>query len=74
MIAPRYDLRPRLGDIRAPTLVVTGDHDYFGPPAADDIVAGIPDSKRVVLEDAGHFTWVDAPEQVRDEVGRFLAA
>jgi proline-specific peptidase len=73
-IAPHYDLRPRLGDIRAATLVVTGDHDYFGPLAADDIVAGILDSRRVVLEDAGHFTWVDAPEQFRDEVGRFLAA
>ena len=46
----------------------------LGPLAADDIVAGIPDSRRVVVEDAGHFTWVDAPEQFRDEVGRFLAA
>jgi pimeloyl-ACP methyl ester carboxylesterase len=71
---PEHVRRLVLGDIRAPTLVVTGDHDYCGPLAADDTVAGILDSRRVVLEDAGHFRSVDAPEQFRHEVGRFLAA
>jgi pimeloyl-ACP methyl ester carboxylesterase len=72
-IAPHYDLRPELDRIRAPTLVVTGDHDFFGALAAGEIVAGIPDARRVVLDDAGHFAWADAPEQFREEVSRFLA-
>jgi pimeloyl-ACP methyl ester carboxylesterase len=72
-IAPGYDVRPQLSAIRAPTLVVTGDHDFFGSPAADEIAAGIPDARLVVLESAGHFAWVDAPERFREEVGRFLS-
>ena len=73
-IAPRYDLRPQLGALRAPTLVITGDHDFFGRPAADEIVARIPDARLVVLDRAGHFAWVDAPERFREEVARFLTA
>jgi proline iminopeptidase len=73
-IAPGYDLRPELGKIRARTLVVTGDHDFFGALAAGEIVAAIPDARRVVLADAGHFAWFDAPEQFRQEVAGFLAA
>jgi pimeloyl-ACP methyl ester carboxylesterase len=66
-------LTPQLAAIRAPTLVVTGDHDFFGTPAADEIAAGIPDTRLVVLQSAGHFAWVDAPERFREEVGRFLS-
>jgi pimeloyl-ACP methyl ester carboxylesterase len=72
-IAPHYDLRPELDKIRARTLVVTGDHDFFGALAAGEIVAGIPSARPVVLDDAGHFAWADAPEQFREEVSRFLA-
>ena len=71
-IASRYDVRAQLGAIRAPTLVLTGDHDFFGKAAADEIVAGIPDATLVLLQRAGHFAWLDAPDRFREEVGRFL--
>jgi proline iminopeptidase len=71
-IAPRYDIRGHLAKIEAPTLAITGELDFFGPPAADDIVAGIPDARSVVLGNAGHFAWVDEPEAFHEEVRRFL--
>jgi len=70
--APSYDVRPELPAITADTLVVTGDHDFFGELATDDIVAGIPRARSVVLTDAGHFLWVDEPGAFAAEVRRFL--
>lgn len=71
-IAPRYDIRDELARIEAPALAITGELDFFGPPANDDIVAGIPDARSVVLANAGHFVWVDEPDAFRDEVRQFL--
>jgi pimeloyl-ACP methyl ester carboxylesterase len=73
-IAPRYDIRDELGRIEAPTLAITGELDFFGPPANADIVAGIPGAQSVVLENAGHFVWVDEPDAFRDEVRQFLTS
>lgn len=71
-LAPRYDLRSELGRIAAPTLAITGELDFFGPPANDDLVTGIPDARSVVIANAGHFVWVDEPDAFRDEVRQFL--
>jgi proline iminopeptidase len=71
-IAPRYDIRDDLALIDAPTLAITGELDFFGPSANDDIVAGIRDARSVVLANAGHFVWVDEPDAFREEVERFL--
>lgn len=71
-IAPRWDIRDELTRIEAPTLAITGELDFFGPPANDDIVAGIPNARSVVLPNAGHFVWVDEPRAFRNEVHRFL--
>jgi pimeloyl-ACP methyl ester carboxylesterase len=70
--APQLDLRPLLPVIRAQTLVLTGDHDFFGKLAADDLVADIPDARSVVLRGAGHFLWIDQPQAFSSEVASFL--
>ena len=70
--AQQLDLRPQLPAIRAQTLVVTGDHDFFGRLAADELVAGIPDARSVLLADAGHFLWIDQPQAFATEVASFL--
>jgi pimeloyl-ACP methyl ester carboxylesterase len=72
--ASQLDLRPLLPSIRAQTLVVTGDHDFLGKAAADELVAGIPDSRSVLLGDAGHFLWIDQPQAFAAEVASFLLA
>lgn len=71
-LAPGYDLRPRLGEIEAPTLVINGERDYFGPRFSARELAAIPDSRVVMIPDAGHFTFVEAPQRFSDEVAAFL--
>jgi pimeloyl-ACP methyl ester carboxylesterase len=71
-VAPRYDNRRELSLIEAPTLLVTGDLDFFGPPANGEMLELIPDARSVVLSDAGHFVWFDEPGRFREEVARFL--
>lgn len=72
-VAPTFDLRSRLERITAPTLVLTGDGDYMaGLLSAAEIAAGIPESRLSVVEDAGHFPWVEQPERVSAEIAAFL--
>jgi pimeloyl-ACP methyl ester carboxylesterase len=71
--APHFDLRPLLPAISAQTLVLTGDHDFFGKLAADDLAAGIHDARVVVLADAGHYIWIDQPQAFASEVATFLS-
>jgi pimeloyl-ACP methyl ester carboxylesterase len=71
-LAPRYDNRGELSLIEAPTLLVSGELDFFGPPANAEMLELIPDARNVVLSDAGHFVWFDEPDRFREEVSRFL--
>ncbi len=55
------DLRPRLGTIRVPTLVVTGGADTTVPPEVQaDLVRGIPTARQVVIPEAGHGVIADS--------------
>ena len=51
------------GVIRAPVLVASGAHDFLWPPAIGRQVAAlIPGARFEVMEDAGHFPHLQAPE------------
>ena len=68
-----FDLRPDLSQISAPTLVITGEDDFItGPVCATDF-GPIPDVKTVVLEDCGHFIFVEARDRFRAEVTQHLS-
>lgn len=57
------DLTSRLGEIAAPTLVLTGAEDPAVPPVAGEILAqGIPDAVHVVVEGAAHIANVEQAE------------
>jgi proline-specific peptidase len=66
-----FDLRPKLARIAAPTLVLTGEEDFIAGPAAQEFEA-LPNSRRVVIEDCGHISFVEAPEAFREAVLSFL--
>jgi len=69
-----WDMRPELAGIEAPTLVLTGRYDFIcGPACAADFVAGIENAEEVVIEDCGHFTFVEKPEEFCAAIERFLA-
>jgi pimeloyl-ACP methyl ester carboxylesterase len=72
--ATPFDLRPDLGRVDADTLVVTGRRDFVcGPAAAEAIVAGVPRAELVVLDDAGHFSFLEQPGAFRGAVEAFLS-
>ncbi len=53
------------GAIRAPVLVASGAHDFLWPPAIGRQVAPlIPGARFEVMEDAGHFPHLQAPERL----------
>jgi len=70
-----FDMRPQLGRITAPTLVVTGEQDFItGPVCADEIAAGLSDVHKAVIPAAGHFVFVETPDEFRAAVLEFLGA
>ena len=73
-VLAELDLRPELGRVSAPVLLVAGDRDGVVPPAAgDEIEAALPNvARRVTVEDCGHNLTVERPEVLVDEVRSFL--
>lgn len=73
-LAADYDLRPRLTEIAAPTLVIVGRHDWVCPPAGGRAIAtAIPAARLVELPDAGHFGFSETPEPFLAAVRAHLA-
>jgi pimeloyl-ACP methyl ester carboxylesterase len=63
----------RLGDVRAPALVLWGDRDPYIPLRfADDYAAALPAGEVRHVPEAGHWPWVDQPALV-DDVCAFLS-
>jgi pimeloyl-ACP methyl ester carboxylesterase len=65
----------RLATITCPTLLVVGRHDVFASfPQSYRIARHLPDAEVVVLEDSGHFPWIEEPDTffiaVTDWLGR----
>lgn len=62
-----YDCAGRLGEIRVPTLVLSGAHDPIAPPALGRALAdGIPGARYVEWADASHAAPVQFPERTND--------
>ncbi|MEL7296873.1 MAG: alpha/beta hydrolase [Pseudomonadota bacterium] len=58
-----HDLRHRLGDIQAPTGVISAKDDSLTPPGmSDELSAGIKGAVRVRLNEGGHFCPVTVSE------------
>jgi pimeloyl-ACP methyl ester carboxylesterase len=62
----RLDIIHQLSLVDSPTLVSVGELDPVTPvAAADEIFGALPDgmAQLEVIDGAGHFTWLDAPER-----------
>jgi pimeloyl-ACP methyl ester carboxylesterase len=69
------DLRPLLGRITCPTLVITGELDFIsGPHQARPIASAIHGARLLEIPDCGHSPVVEAPDLYREAVLGFLAA
>ena len=70
---PAYDIRSRLREIQPPTLILAGRHDWITPlKFAQELEQGIPNSRLIIFEEAGHSINTDMPEKFRQVVWTFL--
>ncbi len=69
----RYDLRPELPRITAPTLILAGRHDWICPPEfSEEIHRLIPGSDFRIFEESSHSIRGDEPQQLIDAIAGFV--
>jgi pimeloyl-ACP methyl ester carboxylesterase len=62
-----------MAEIKAPTLILVGDHDIADNQAqAGAAQVLIPGARRVVIEDAGHLMQLEHPKEVADLIADFV--
>jgi pimeloyl-ACP methyl ester carboxylesterase len=67
------DPYPNLGKIRCPTILIGGRDDHRTTPSAHErLAAEIPAAILTLVEDSGHFTPLEAPDEVRSLLTRWL--
>jgi pimeloyl-ACP methyl ester carboxylesterase len=67
------DLRPRLAQLRAPTLLIWGERDrYLGIGMTERLTRWVPNVQAVRLAHASHWVQNDAPERVNELLLKFL--
>lgn len=70
---PEFDMRPRLGEIGVPTLVLAGGRDRGCLPKESRIIAeGIPGATLRIFDHSGHGVLNQRPEDVEDLVRDFV--
>ena len=68
-----FDLRPELGKITAPTLILAGRHDWIcAPEFSEEIHRLIPGSDLRIFEDSSHSIRNDEPQAMIDAIAGFV--
>jgi pimeloyl-ACP methyl ester carboxylesterase len=69
-----HDAADRLAEIRAPTLILTGDDDQVIPGASSELLARrIPDATLHTIAGAGHLFFIERPAETLALLTAFLA-
>ena len=68
-----WSVMDRLNEIKAPTLILAGRHDFqFPPDHQAELAAGISNSRLVIIDRAGHNVQDEQPVEVQQEIRDFL--
>lgn len=68
-----HDVHHRLAEIRTPTLVMSGTHNFCTTLAlSEELAYGIPGAQLVVFDDAGELIELEQPDKFFNIVARFL--
>jgi L-proline amide hydrolase len=68
-----WDVRSRLGEINAPTLVTSGEFDEATPVIAQTVQKGIPGAEWVMFENCSHITHAEEPEHFVQVLTDFIS-
>lgn len=67
------DLRPQLGAIRCPTLIINGERDTLVPPTAGQYLAEkLDDARSVIIKGAGHAPFLSHSNTLNYFLDRFI--
>lgn len=68
------DQKPELGKITASTLVIVGREDFICPvPVSELISAGIKNSRLQIIDNTGHFPWIEEKNMFSQVIGEWFA-
>jgi len=67
-----YDIRPQASRIHVPTLILHSDNDVIPLKVAEETNETIPGSEMYVMDDSGHYSFVEQNEEFLKEIRRFL--
>jgi len=67
-----FNVESRLGEIRAPTLVIVGGSDIVTVPMAQKTARLIRGSKLETFEQSRHFPFIEEKERFIDVVRKFI--
>jgi proline iminopeptidase len=72
---PTADYRDRLGEITAPTLVISASDDWIMPAGrgGERLAQGIPGARYEVIDKSGHFPFVERRHEFLDLLGSWIA-
>ncbi len=63
----------RLGEVRAPTLVIASRHDpQASMPCSEELYEGIPNATLVIFENSGHAPFIEEAPNFFDTLKSFL--
>src|SRR3982074_1377295 len=69
------DLRPELGQVKVPVLVLVGEHDEATPPPMSrELAAGLPQARLKIIPGCAHVPQLQSPEVFLEAIGDFLTA
>jgi proline-specific peptidase len=68
-----WDISGRLGEIRVPTLIISGQYDEVTPATMEIVHRGITGSQWELMEGCSHLSHVEQPERFMAIVNEFLA-
>jgi 3-oxoadipate enol-lactonase len=69
------DLRPDLGQVKVPVLVLVGEHDEATPPPmSHELAALLPNARLKIIAGCAHVPQLQSPEIFLDAIGDFLPA
>jgi len=66
-------LTPKLPAVQCPTLLIVGEDDPMGPRASEIIASALPNATLRILPGCGHWTHVEAAEDVHAALDPWLA-
>ena len=69
----QYDIHEQLSAIKCPTLIIQGDSSVLSVKGAETIHQHIVGSRLVVLENCGHFVYIERPHEFAGAVREFLS-